>query len=59
MTMETTTWDYDYGNVTVEPVAPCSRDGDNNLGAWLSIVYYFMFVFSLFGNTLVIIVIQR
>ncbi|KAM4534178.1 C-C chemokine receptor type 3-like [Odontesthes bonariensis] len=58
--METTkTWYYDFGDETDEPVAPCSRDGDNNLGARLSIVYYFMFVFSLFGNGLVIIIIQR
>ncbi|KAM4718271.1 C-C chemokine receptor type 3-like [Anableps anableps] len=59
--METTTpnYDYDYGNLTFKPVSPCSRDDDNYLGAQLSILYYFMFVFSLFGNGLVLIIIYR
>ncbi|MEQ2213945.1 hypothetical protein XENOCAPTIV_024257 [Xenoophorus captivus] len=42
-----------------EAVSPCSRDGDNKLGAQLSTLYYFMFVFSLFGNGLVLYIIHR
>ncbi|CAG5895708.1 unnamed protein product [Menidia menidia] len=59
--METTTPDYyEYGTFSEDLlISPCSRDRDNNLGARLSIIYYFMFVFSLFGNGLVIIIIQR
>uniref|UniRef100_A0A3B5B7R4 G-protein coupled receptors family 1 profile domain-containing protein n=1 Tax=Stegastes partitus TaxID=144197 RepID=A0A3B5B7R4_9TELE len=62
MKMETTTVDYDYSNYSdgsFEPVSPCSRDRDNNLGAQLSILYYFMFVFSVFGNGLVLVIIHR
>ncbi|XP_028289019.1 C-C chemokine receptor type 1-like [Parambassis ranga] len=55
--METTTYDYDYSDGP--DTAPCSRDSDNNLGAQLSILYYFMFVISLFGNGLVLIIIHR
>ncbi|KAK5616009.1 hypothetical protein CRENBAI_018648 [Crenichthys baileyi] len=57
--METTTFDYDYSPELSEPVSPCSSDGENNLGAHLSILYYFMFVFSLFGNGLVLVIIHR
>ncbi|XP_022068407.1 C-C chemokine receptor type 3-like [Acanthochromis polyacanthus] len=57
--METTTFDYDYDNSSAEPVTPCSRDGDNNLGAQLSVLYYFMFVFSLLGNGLLLVIIHR
>uniref|UniRef100_A0A3Q0SAF4 G-protein coupled receptors family 1 profile domain-containing protein n=1 Tax=Amphilophus citrinellus TaxID=61819 RepID=A0A3Q0SAF4_AMPCI len=54
--METTS-DYDYGDYT--PTTPCSRVEDNTLGAQLSILYYIMFAFSLFGNGLVLIIIRR
>ncbi|XP_041824420.1 C-C chemokine receptor type 1-like [Melanotaenia boesemani] len=57
--METTTPTYDYGTGTFERVEPCNRDDDNNLGAQLSFIYYFMFVFSLLGNGLVLFIIQR
>ncbi|MED6233702.1 hypothetical protein ATANTOWER_015281, partial [Ataeniobius toweri] len=57
--METTSSDYDYSTDPSEPVSPCSSDGENNLGAHLSILYYFMFVFSLFGNGLVLVIIHR
>uniref|UniRef100_A0A3P8SXS6 G-protein coupled receptors family 1 profile domain-containing protein n=1 Tax=Amphiprion percula TaxID=161767 RepID=A0A3P8SXS6_AMPPE len=60
--METTTFDYDYSNYSddgVGPVQPCSRDGDNNLGSQLSVLYYFMFVFSLLGNGLLLVIIHR
>ncbi|XP_069575452.1 C-C chemokine receptor type 3-like [Brachyistius frenatus] len=55
--METTT--FDYSDEPYTPVAPCSGDGDNNLGAQLSVLYYFMFVFSLLGNGLVLVIILR
>ncbi|XP_023181842.1 C-C chemokine receptor type 1-like isoform X1 [Xiphophorus maculatus] len=42
-----------------QEVTPCSRDGDNRLGAQLSILYYFMFIFSLLGNGLVLFIIYR
>ncbi|XP_044032695.1 C-C chemokine receptor type 3-like [Siniperca chuatsi] len=62
MKMELTAHDYDYANYSEEPftpVPPCNRDSDNNLGAQLSFLYYFMFVFSLFGNGLVLVIIHR
>ncbi|XP_044196402.1 C-C chemokine receptor type 1-like, partial [Thunnus albacares] len=37
----------------------CNRDSDNLLGAQLSTIYYFMFLFSLFGNGLVLVIIHR
>ncbi|XP_038579009.1 C-C chemokine receptor type 3-like [Micropterus salmoides] len=52
-------YDYNYTDEPSTPVPPCNRDGDNNLGAQLSILYYFMFVFSLFGNGLVLVIIHR
>ncbi|KAM4543388.1 C-C chemokine receptor type 3-like [Fundulus diaphanus] len=57
--METTTSEYDYGTETYKPVTPCSMDSNNNLGARLSILYYFMFAFSLIGNGLVLVIIYR
>ncbi|XP_051266227.1 C-C chemokine receptor type 3 [Dicentrarchus labrax] len=57
--METTTYDYDYTDDPHTPVAPCNRDSDNQLGAHLSIIFYFMFLFSLFGNGLVLVIIYR
>ncbi|XP_028290894.1 LOW QUALITY PROTEIN: C-C chemokine receptor type 1-like [Gouania willdenowi] len=56
--------DYDYGNYSnyseeYSAIAPCSRDADNMLGAHLSIIYYFMFVFSVCGNVLVLAIIHR
>ncbi|AWP20974.1 putative C-C chemokine receptor type 3-like [Scophthalmus maximus] len=58
--METTT--YDYSNYSDEPsmlTTPCPREGDNSLGARLSILYYFMFLFSVCGNGLVLVIIHR
>ena len=63
--MESTTpdyndiYDYDYDNDNETSVGPCSRDGENLLGAQLSTIYYFMFLFSLFGNGLVLVIIHR
>ncbi|XP_061522391.1 C-C chemokine receptor type 3-like [Phycodurus eques] len=60
--METTTYDYDYDNYSDDPatlVAPCNRDVDNYVGAQLSVLYYFMFLVSLFGNGLVLTIIYR
>ena len=59
--MESTSLLYDYiYEVDDEPlVAPCSRDDENLLGAQLSTIYYFMFLFSLFGNGLVLVIIHR
>ncbi|KAM3593020.1 uncharacterized protein V6R79_004364 [Siganus canaliculatus] len=53
----TTPFTYDYSDYT--PVHPCERDRDNALGAHLSIFFYLMFLFSLFGNTLVLVIIHR
>lgn len=60
--METTTFDYYYGNETADPSmlkSLCSHDGDNKLGAQISSLYYFVFVVSLFGNGLVLVIIHR
>uniref|UniRef100_A0A3Q3JHT9 G-protein coupled receptors family 1 profile domain-containing protein n=1 Tax=Monopterus albus TaxID=43700 RepID=A0A3Q3JHT9_MONAL len=60
--METTTFDYYDSNYSDEPYpvfSPCNQDSDNNLGSWLSLLYYFMFLFSLFGNGLVLVIIHR
>ncbi|KAM4718270.1 C-C chemokine receptor type 1-like [Anableps anableps] len=37
----------------------CTRDGDNRLGANLSYLYYFMFIFSVVTNVLVLVIIHR
>ncbi|XP_023121221.1 C-C chemokine receptor type 3-like [Amphiprion ocellaris] len=37
----------------------CLRDDDNYVGAQLAMLYYFMFVFSLLGNGLVLVIIHR
>ncbi|XP_024910441.1 chemokine (C-C motif) receptor 12a [Cynoglossus semilaevis] len=55
--MENTTPYYDDADGPF--VTPCSRYSDNNVGAKLSILYYFMFLISLFGNGLVLIIIYR
>ncbi|KAK2858583.1 hypothetical protein Q5P01_003203 [Channa striata] len=57
--METTTFYYDYSEISFQPVYPCSREDDNYLGAQLSFLYYFMFVFSVIGNGLVLFIIYR
>ncbi|XP_057681080.1 C-C chemokine receptor type 1-like [Corythoichthys intestinalis] len=60
--MATTTYDYDYDDCSDYPatlVSPCNRDVDNYVGAQLSILYYFMFLLSLFGNALVLTIIYR
>ncbi|XP_008291040.1 C-C chemokine receptor type 3-like isoform X2 [Stegastes partitus] len=60
MKMATTTYDYDYNDSgTEEPSILCNRDSDNHLGAQLATLYYFMFVFSLLGNGLVLVIIHR
>ncbi|GLD54956.1 C-C chemokine receptor type 3-like protein, partial [Lates japonicus] len=61
--MTATANDYDYGDYNETspgtPITPCSPDNVNNLGAHLSILYYFMFLFNLFGNGLVLVIIHR
>ncbi|XP_059182493.1 C-C chemokine receptor type 3-like isoform X1 [Centropristis striata] len=58
--METTTFNYDYGTDDgMEPEGPCDLNSVNSLGAGLSILFYFMFLFSLFGNGLVLFIIHR
>uniref|UniRef100_A0A8C3AJ11 Chemokine (C-C motif) receptor 12b, tandem duplicate 2 n=1 Tax=Cyclopterus lumpus TaxID=8103 RepID=A0A8C3AJ11_CYCLU len=59
MKMELSTSDYDYSNYSDEPVPPCSLEAVNYLGAQLSILFYFMFLFSIFGNGLVLVIIHR
>lgn len=62
MRMELSTYDYDYSNYSDDPISPappCSLEGVNYLGARLSILFYFMFLFSVFGNGLVLVIIHR
>nr|QZC92275.1 chemokine (C-C motif) receptor 12b [Sebastes schlegelii] len=58
--METTTYDYsDYSADPFTPAESCKVERINYLGAQLSTLYYFMFLFSLFSNGLVLIIIHR
>ncbi|KAL6098175.1 uncharacterized protein ACO6RY_13527 [Pungitius sinensis] len=57
--MTFSTPDYDYSDSNMEPVPPCSVESVNLLGAQLSIFFYFMFVFSVVGNGLVLFIIHR
>ncbi|XP_068604186.1 C-C chemokine receptor type 3-like [Brachionichthys hirsutus] len=58
--MEATTYEYsDYSDEPYTPAPPCRRDSDNDLGAHLSILFYFMFLISLLGNGLVLVIIHR
>ncbi|TDG96989.1 hypothetical protein EPR50_G00219280 [Perca flavescens] len=59
METESTTYVYDYDNESSTSLPPCTFDGVNYLGAQLSILFYFMFAFSLFGNGLVLVIIHR
>lgn len=61
MAAETTTYDYDYETSSYEEphVSPCNLNNVNYLGAQLSILYYFMFVLSVCGNGLVLVIIHR
>ncbi|XP_068455444.1 C-C chemokine receptor type 1-like [Clinocottus analis] len=58
----TTTYDYDYINYSKDPKSPVSVydfHGVNNLEAKLSTLFYFMFLFSVCGNALVLVIIYR
>lgn len=55
--METTT--VFYGDYSYETSGPCRQDSANYLGAQLATLFYFMFLFSLFGNGLVLVIIHR
>lgn len=55
--METTTWEY--GDYNFTEVPPCDTSSDNLLGSHLSVLFYFMFLFSLCGNGLVLVIIHR
>lgn len=55
--METPT--YEYYESTGLLAEPCMRVSDNILGAQLSILSYFMFVFNLTVNGIVLIIIYR
>ncbi|XP_053198185.1 C-C chemokine receptor type 1-like [Scomber japonicus] len=58
--MESTTLDdYDGNDSYEETLVPCDSDGANYLGAQISFIYYFMFLFSLVGNGLVLVIIHR
>ncbi|XP_073344819.1 C-C chemokine receptor type 3-like [Pagrus major] len=57
--METTTSDYDYSPDPFTHASPCNRDSDNSLGSHLAPLLYFMFLFSLVGNVLVLVIIHR
>ncbi|XP_042255605.1 C-C chemokine receptor type 1-like [Thunnus maccoyii] len=57
-TNDSTTYVYDDPDDEL-PGGLCSSDGENLLGAQLSTIYYFMFLFSLFGNGLVLVIIHR
>ncbi|KAG8009311.1 C-C chemokine receptor type 1 [Nibea albiflora] len=58
--METTSTEYDYNTYTGEPpVSPCSFEDSNILGAHLSVLFYFMFLFSVCFNVLVLVIIHR
>uniref|UniRef100_A0A3P9KTH1 G-protein coupled receptors family 1 profile domain-containing protein n=1 Tax=Oryzias latipes TaxID=8090 RepID=A0A3P9KTH1_ORYLA len=50
---------YNYMDSTEHSNQPCSSQSSNDLGAQLSVLYYLMFVFSLVGNSLVLVVIHR
>ncbi|XP_043960801.1 C-C chemokine receptor type 3-like [Gambusia affinis] len=49
----------DSWNFTDKPVELCFRDDDNKLGANLSYIYYFMFVFNVITNLLVLVIIHQ
>lgn len=57
--MNPTTYDYNYDSYYDDQFTPCSPEAGDHLGAQLSILYYFMFLFSLFGNGLVLVIIHR
>ncbi|KAM6953371.1 C-C chemokine receptor type 1-like [Aplochiton taeniatus] len=53
---EETTIDYDYSGL---PIELCSRHDDNTFGARMSLFYYLIFVVSLLGNGLVLLIIYK
>lgn len=57
--MESTTYDYNYSDEPYSAQPPCDRGPDNKLGSHLSSLFYFMFLFNLFGNGLVLVIIHR
>ncbi|XP_062297705.1 C-C chemokine receptor type 3-like [Scomber scombrus] len=60
--MANITYDDDYSNYTDgydDPVEICNSEAVNYLGAQISYIYYFMFLFSLVGNGLVLVIIHR
>lgn len=57
--MQTTTLDYGEIYKDDPTYEICNRDEDNMLGAYMSILYYFIFFFSVFGNVLVLVIIHR
>ncbi|XP_012715037.3 C-C chemokine receptor type 5 [Fundulus heteroclitus] len=57
--MTPTTSGYSSKNTTDKEVGPCNREGDNSVGAHLSVLYYFMFVFSAVINVLVLAILRR
>ncbi|RVE59052.1 hypothetical protein OJAV_G00200400 [Oryzias javanicus] len=50
-------YDFNYTDGTAKPI--CSPKHSNDLGSKLSVLYYFMFIFSLLGNSLVLVIIHR
>ncbi|XP_029003122.1 C-C chemokine receptor type 1-like [Betta splendens] len=60
LTQATTPFDYSsYPTGSEKPVEICARNNDNYFGAQLSILYYFMFLFSFFCNGLVLVIIYQ
>ncbi|XP_062297122.1 C-C chemokine receptor type 3-like [Scomber scombrus] len=60
--MENVTFDYNYCDTNDSDggiLEVCDSDGVNYLGAKISYIYYFMFLFSLVGNGLVLVIIHR
>ncbi|TKS88067.1 C-C chemokine receptor type 1 [Collichthys lucidus] len=59
--METTKFDYnyDYDNDTSTPATSCNLEYSNIVGSHLSILFYFMFLFSVCFNVLVLVIIHR
>ncbi|XP_062297937.1 C-C chemokine receptor type 3-like [Scomber scombrus] len=50
---------YDYNDSDEGPVEICNSEAVNYLGAQISLIYYIMFLISLVGNGLVLVIIHR
>ncbi|KAF6719638.1 C-C chemokine receptor type 1 [Oryzias melastigma] len=59
MELDSNMSDYGYNYTDATPKPPCDPKYSNDLGSKLSVLYYFMFIFSLVGNSLVLVIIHR